>query len=650
MPAQVVVVGMGAGGLATVESLQPAIRTKLCDVTVIEPSQFVRLGLCNQAVLFHRYPVEQFNWNYSDLKLDCIFLADTVSTCDIQKRTVTLGSGRVIPYDFLVIAAGTVHHTKTWGTGVADNGFDMHSLDEMQEAMKKIDSQAGGNITLSILDQLYKCPPAPFEYLGNIDDYLKKQGKRDKWELAVTLPSMEPMPVAGPVGVGVREKLEARGVKFVKGKKVKSFAGKKLTVVDAEGDAAQEQVLPCDVWLKCAGVHGHPLIGNLTKHPLGLLPVDTATLESKDYKNVFAVGDIAFAPFTQECKAKGKPMPRAAELAFSQASAVGNIIANRIMGKEPTKTNPATMTCDIELEGGDSFTVSIQLLHEGGPKFTSTPPGPESGVARIKAYRERFFHASAKCQEFLRENNVPNIVEKMLHPIIVDRPSNVLDTMALQLQMQAQQADILLYRDKSGCPFTLGVELQLDSKRLKYRTEFIDPKADWYTSTINSEGTVPTLAYKGKIYTDSMEVINVIEKDFPKPDNRDGTEKPPSRVLPSFKEWFMNLMKYHKSGKAGPTKEALLSAVKAVAEKMPAPGQLFGGVRFSLTDMRSVGMCYRLVTAMQVVGATDDADLKNAMQPVVEYKNTFSVTAQWQLLGYDDEVLERQLKAKFGAN
>ncbi|KAG0590092.1 hypothetical protein KC19_1G071100 [Ceratodon purpureus] len=83
-----------------------------------------------------------------------------------------------------------------------------------------------------------------------------------------------------------------------------------------------------------------------------------------------------------------------------------------------------------------------------------------------------------------------------------------------------QEPALVFYRDNSSwCPYCQRVWLQLEEKRIPYEVEKINmrcygEKPAWFTKMVPS-GLLPVLELDGKIITESMDIMFLIEQRFP---------------------------------------------------------------------------------------------------------------------------------------
>lgn len=185
--AKVVVIGGGFGG-ATAAKYVRAWSHHAIDVTLVEPNaNFISCPLSN-LVLGGSKRIEDLTVSYDNLtkRHGIKVVHDIATVIDPQKRTVTLASGTVLPYDRLILSPGIdflldeIPGLKQ--PGASDRilhawkaGPQTVALRRQLEAMRD-----GGTVAISIPVAPYRCPPGPYERACQIAFYLKQAKPKSK--------------------------------------------------------------------------------------------------------------------------------------------------------------------------------------------------------------------------------------------------------------------------------------------------------------------------------------------------------------------------------------------------------------------------------------------------------------------------------------
>lgn len=224
------------------------------------------------------------------------FILEAVTAVDPGRKTVRLEGGRVLPYDFLVIATGTkIHPEET--EGLLDGGgwrkeiFDFYTIDGATALANFFKYWEGGRLVLNIVEMPIKCPVAPLEFVFLADWWFTEQGIRDKVEIVFVTPLSGAFtkPIASRLLGGFLEKKNIRLVPDFSTGRVDAGAKKIVSWDDRE--------VPYDCLVTIPANMGNPV---LTESGLGdemnYVPTDKETLRSKEFEDVFAIGDCTDLP------------------------------------------------------------------------------------------------------------------------------------------------------------------------------------------------------------------------------------------------------------------------------------------------------------------------------------------------------------------
>jgi sulfide:quinone oxidoreductase len=224
------------------------------------------------------------------------FVVAEVDRIDPETSTVALTDGRSLGYDYLVIASGTTPRPDQT-PGMADGSewrksiFDFYTLEgakALAEALKKFDH---GRLVVHVTEMPIKCPVAPLEFVFLAEAWLRERGIRDRVELTYVtpLPGAFTKPVASQhLGAMIDERKIAIEPDFM----VESVDNEAKTLVSYD-----EREVPFDLLVTIPLNMGADFVARSgLGDELNYVPVDKHTMQSKEYPNVFAVGDAADLP------------------------------------------------------------------------------------------------------------------------------------------------------------------------------------------------------------------------------------------------------------------------------------------------------------------------------------------------------------------
>jgi NADH dehydrogenase len=332
----VVVIGAGFGGLRVAKGL----RGEPVDVTVIDANNFHTF----QPLL---YQVATAGLDAGDVSFPvrgilrrspaARFVLGRVTAVDLDGRTVEVDGERTIPYDYLVVAAGSV--STDFGVGGVDAHTyplkTLHDAIALRTALLGAFEHAGREVSagrprpdLSIV--VVGGGPTGVETAGGLRELVDRVLRKDFPELdiehlAITLVEAAPR-VLGPFHPRSSEQAERtlrrRGVSVVTGVGVDHVAADGVVLADGRR-------LPSAITVWAAGVTASPVAAMLGV-PLargGRLPV-AADLSLPGHPEVFAIGDIAASPTADE-----RPLPQVAQPAIQGGHHAARQIMARIEGR-----------------------------------------------------------------------------------------------------------------------------------------------------------------------------------------------------------------------------------------------------------------------------------------------------------------------------
>ena len=335
-PCRITVIGAGFGGLSTIRELRQ--RDKSAQITLIAPRAelhylpgiiWIPSGLRRREQLI--IPLGPFL-----RRMNVHFHAAEVTGLSDDGRTVSTSAGDV-GNDALVIASGGrfikklpgIEHAITPCEGIAAAERIRDRLREMQ----------GGTIALGFAGN----PQEPmavrggpmFEFLFGIDAQLRREGRRDKFNLVFFNPSTEPGNRLGSQAVRhLLDEMARRGVTTHLGHKPKRFEADKVVTEGGEFAA--------DLILFMPGMTGNLWFDQtkLPRSPGGLLQAD-AQCRVPGTRQVYVVGDSGSFPGPDW-------MPKQAHMADLQAAAAAANLLDEWQGRVAAAGFKVELICIVD--------------------------------------------------------------------------------------------------------------------------------------------------------------------------------------------------------------------------------------------------------------------------------------------------------------
>lgn len=340
MSAAVTVIGAGFGALSAVRELRR--RDAGIDITLIAPRAelhylpgiiWIPSGLRTREQLV--LPLANF---FRRMRIKHV--AGEVTGLREGGRVVAIstdGGASEVRNDALVIASGGrfikklpgIEHAITPCEGIAAAERIRERLQQMQ----------GGTIACGFAGN----PNEPnamrggpmFEFLFGIDEQLKREGRRHKFELVFFSPSSEPGNRLGPKAVRhLLDEMARRNIRTHLGHKLKSFAADQVVT---EGGS-----FPADLILFMPGLTGNLWFDQteLARSPGGLLQAD-AHCRVQGASQVYVVGDSGSFPGPDW-------MPKQAHMADLQAAAAATNLLAELRGASASAVFKVELICIID--------------------------------------------------------------------------------------------------------------------------------------------------------------------------------------------------------------------------------------------------------------------------------------------------------------
>ncbi len=360
----ILILGGGVGGIATANALRNQLGVEHRIVLVDKRAEYAFTPSLLWVMVGWRQP-EQITKDIHRLVrpgIEVVIAEGQEIDLDGQKIITSNGT---LEYDYLVVAAGAnlAPEDVPGFSATAYTPYDLEGATRLWSALRKF---KGGRIAVLVSAMPYKCPAAPYETALLLDDYLRKQGIRDRCELEVLTLETLPMGVAGPaMGQAVVGMLEAKGIHFHPQLNLTHIDQDSKEIVFSNRDPAPFDLL--------AGVPPHrpPRVvkESALANEAGWVPVNKKTMQTS-FENVYAIGDVTAIKL-----ANGMALPKAGVFAEGQALTVARRITEEIHGIETQAEYDGLGFCWIETGGGSAGFASGEFYAEPDPLV----PLPRSG-------------------------------------------------------------------------------------------------------------------------------------------------------------------------------------------------------------------------------------------------------------------------------
>ena len=293
---KIVILGGGTGGTIMANKLRKTLSKEEWEITVVDKDKthyyqpgflFIPFGIYGKDDVIK----PKANFIPSGVKL----VFQEIDKIEPSDNKVVLGDGQILNYDYLIVATGTnidIDETpglndKLWRKDI----FDFYTLDGALELRKRLRDWEGGELVVNIAEMPFKCPVAPLEFTFLADAYFTEIGIRDKVNItyATPLPGAFTKPKASKM---LGELLEEKNINVVPDFYLEKVDNENKKIVSYD-----EREIPFDI-LSIVPVNAGSSIVERSDmgDDLNYIPTDKHTLQSKNYENVFVLGDASDIP------------------------------------------------------------------------------------------------------------------------------------------------------------------------------------------------------------------------------------------------------------------------------------------------------------------------------------------------------------------
>ncbi|MDA0673285.1 MAG: FAD-dependent oxidoreductase [Cyanobacteria bacterium] len=347
------IIGGGFGGLYTALYLARKGRGRQpCDITLVEPSDRFTFTPLLYEVLTDELKPWEIAPRYGDLlQGTAIHHRQTAAQgWDLQARTVTLATGEVLTYDYLVIATGSQQRPVPV-PGVQNHAYRFRTwadADALEARLAQLEAVAPPPIRVTVVGG----GPSGVEVACKLADRLGQRGQVQLVEqgdrvLKPFSPRMQRVATRALVKRRVTLRFET-GVQVI--------TADALTLTTATGT----ETTPMDLVVWAAGTRPTPWLGgDPATTPLGQQAI-RPSLQLPGQPYVFVVGDQAAMPWRRD-----RPAPQTAQAAYQAAATVAHNLLAVMQGRSPKAFRYLHLGDMMTLGDRDALVSSFGLLIQG---------------------------------------------------------------------------------------------------------------------------------------------------------------------------------------------------------------------------------------------------------------------------------------------
>jgi len=285
-----------------------------------------------------------------------------------KENHVLMADGRKLFYDILVVATGAkIAPGETEGMQGPEwqkSVFDFYTFEGALALRNKLRNWEGGRLVVHITEMPIKCPVAPLEFAFLADSYFLNKHMRDKVEISYVTPLSGAFTKPKATDK-LQHLLDEKHIRIEGDFAIEKVDNENKTIVDYGG-----RVIPFDLLVTVPTNKGDEVIERSGMgDELNYVPTNKATLQSRQYENVFVIGD-----------ASNIPASKAGSVAHFEAEILTENILRFAKGEPLKEEFDGHANCFVETGHGKALLIDFNYTHE---PVEGTFPFPGVGPLRL---------------------------------------------------------------------------------------------------------------------------------------------------------------------------------------------------------------------------------------------------------------------------
>lgn len=269
-----------------------------------------------------------------------------------KENKVQMEDGSELNYDVLIIATGAkIAPEETEGMKGSEwhkSVFDFYTFEGSLALRNKLRDWQGGKLVVHITEMPIKCPVAPLEFAFLADSFFKHKHMRDKVEITYVTPLSGAF-TKPKATEALEHLLHDKNINIESDFAIEHVDNERKEIVDYGG-----RTIPFDILVTVPTNKGDEVIERSGMgDDLNYVPTHKATLQSKEYSNVFVLGD-----------ASNIPASKAGSVAHFEAEILTDNILHFIKGEPLKEEFDGHANCFIETGNGKALLIDFNYTHE----------------------------------------------------------------------------------------------------------------------------------------------------------------------------------------------------------------------------------------------------------------------------------------------
>jgi sulfide:quinone oxidoreductase len=377
MMKRLVILGAGTGGTMMAKHLSKELDRKLWNITIVDDKKehYYQPGFL--FLPFDQYKPEDIVKPISKfIPKGVEFINQAAKKIQPEDKSILLSDGSSISYDILIVATGSDidpgetegMHGSEWDKSI----FTFYNFEGAKALRDKLKTWEGGKLVVHITEMPIKCPVAPLEFAFLADSFFKDKGMRDKVDITYVTPLSGAF-TKPKCTEALNYLLSEKNIMIETDFAIESVDNENKTINDYGGKS-----VPFDLLVTVPTNKGSQVIElSGLGDELNFIPTDKGTLQSKNYPDIFVIGD-----------ATNVPTSKAGSVVHFEAEILTENIISYIKGQKLEQEFDGHSNCFIETGNGKALLIDFNYDHE-----PVTGTFPIAGIGPLRLLKEsRFNH------------------------------------------------------------------------------------------------------------------------------------------------------------------------------------------------------------------------------------------------------------------
>lgn len=349
----VVILGAGTAGTMMANHLHHQLKHPDWEITIIDEREEHHYQPGYLFLPFDIYAPEDIIKTIEEfIPKDVKLVKNNINRILPADNKIELTGGDEIAYDILIIATGAkIAPEETEGMKGSEwhkSVFDFYTFEGSLALRNKLRDWEGGKLVVHITEMPIKCPVAPLEFAFLADSFFKHKNMRDKVEITYVTPLSGAF-TKPKATEALEHLLHEKGINIEPDFAIEKVDNERKEMVDYGG-----KIIPFDLLVTVPTNKGDELMERSGMgDDLNYVPTNKATLQSKDYANIFVLGD-----------ASNIPASKAGSVAHFEAEILTDNILRFLHGEPLKEEFDGHANCFIETGNGKALLIDFNYTHE----------------------------------------------------------------------------------------------------------------------------------------------------------------------------------------------------------------------------------------------------------------------------------------------